>query len=98
MPLVDKRAADTDAIFGVKIFNTQQSQSGPGVEFTVAQAGAVVKMAASAALVRGAQVSLVVATPGQVQAVGTDKLFGILLDKAVATGDLVRVLVQAVGI
>jgi hypothetical protein len=51
---------------------------------------------ASGAMNRGARVSPVLATPGSVAALGTNTPYGILLDKA-ASGDIVRVLIQADG-
>ena len=53
-------------------------------------------MKAAAALQRGVAVTLVLASPGQVKAAGDFAHFGITLDK-VASGGLVRVLIQADG-
>lgn len=95
-PIVDERAADADAIFGVKIYTTEKAASETGEFVQVAGPGAVVYMNAGAAILRGAAVELVLATPGNVitaAASGTPDL-GICLDKATAANDVVRILIQ----
>ena len=97
-PVVTKREEDNDEIFGVRVFSTKQGQGSPYRPIEIAFKGAVIWMEASAALERGAQVSLVQAEPGQVQAVGDFAYFGVALDKASDEGDLVRVMIMADGI
>lgn len=94
-PIVAKRSDDTEAIIGVRVFNTQTGEIQGGEIMTIAMRGAVVFMKAAAAIARGAKVSLVQATPGEVQAQGTKAYLGYLLDKAAATGDIVRVMIDA---
>lgn len=96
-PIVAERAADTDDIFGIRIFTTKKGSVEGGDILEVAFKGAVVFMTASAALNRGVKVTLDTGTPGQVKAMGTAAEFGILLDKAGASGDLVRVWITADG-
>lgn len=91
LPLVDIRAADTDAIFGVIIYGTKQNTYQPGDVVEVASYGSVIVLEAPGALSRGAEVTLNVAAAGEIQAVTTNTKAGILLDKAAADGDLVRV-------
>lgn len=92
-PIVDKRAANTDAVFGVKIFNTLENSSAPGSSVEIAIKGAVVYMKCLAAVARGEKVSLVVASTGEVKVLDTGyEEFGLALDKG-ATGDLIRVLI-----
>lgn len=98
VPLCDILAADTEQAFGVRIYDAKQGKAQPGDIVQVTFDGNVVWMEAAAALNRWAQVQLVKATPGQVAAKSTGALFGRLLDKASATGDLVRVLVGTGGV
>lgn len=91
VPLIDERALDTDAIEGVIVQSTQQGKFQPEDIVEVAGKGAVVIMEASAAVLRGASVALVLATPGQVVTRTTETILGVSLDKATALGDLIRV-------
>ena len=93
VPLCDILAADTEQAFGVRIYDAKQGVVQPGDIIQVSYNGNVQWMVAGAALVRGAAVQLVLATPGNVVAKAAGALFGILLDKSSASGDLVRVLV-----
>jgi hypothetical protein len=93
-PIITKRTADTDTIFGVVKRNLKQAEFKPGEIVEIAVKDAVINLVASAALNRGAKVSGVYGTPGSVQAVGTKAYLGYLLDKA-AQGDIVRVMVEA---
>lgn len=94
-PIVQQRAAAGEAIMGVVILSTKENLRGDTDLVEIAGFGAVVWMRASAALARGAAVTLTVATPGYVEAVGGNELFGRLLDKASAADELVRVLILA---
>lgn len=93
LPLVDERSADGDAISGVIIYSTKQSKYQPADPVQVAGRGSVIVMEASAAISRGADVALVLASPGQVVTQTTETVLGTALDKASASGDLVRVLI-----
>lgn len=93
VPLCDILSADTEIPFGARIYDAKSGVVQPGEIVQVSFNGCVQFMEASAALVRWAEVALDIANPGQVQAKGTDALFGRLLDKSFATGDIVRVLV-----
>lgn len=97
VPVVGKRAADADAIMGVRVFNPEKNQKEPGDIMEIACQGAVVYMEAAAAANRGTEVALTLATAGRVQARTTEELLGIQLDKSAALGDLVRVLITARG-
>ena len=97
VPFVDKRAADTDGIFGVKIFSTKENSDAPGEVFEVAGQGAVMWLEASAAIARGGIVALVIATEGQVVTRTTEEILGVALDKAKAANDLIRVFITARG-
>lgn len=97
VPFVDKRAADSDGIFGVKIFSTKENSDAPGEIFEVAGQGAVIWMEASAAVVRGALVALVIATEGQVVTRTSEEILGVAIDKAKSANDLIRVLITARG-
>lgn len=98
LPIVDKRAADANAIEGVAIFDNKLAKKSPGDIISVAKFGAVVFMEASAAILRGASVALVLATPGQVVTTTTETAFGKALDKASAAGDLIRIEILSQGV
>jgi hypothetical protein len=95
-PIVDKRPDDNEPLtFGIKVFTTKKNNNEPGEIVQIATDGAVVFMKASGALTRGQKLALTLATPGDVEAVGTQDQIGIALDKA-ADNALVRVLVKVV--
>lgn len=93
VPLCDILGADTEIPFGARIYDLKNGIVQPGDIVQVSFDGNIQWMEAAAALTRGAEVALDVLNPGQVQAKGTDALYGRLLDKSFATGDIVRVLV-----
>lgn len=95
-PIVAVRATENAAIFGVLKRNSAQAEKEGGQICEIAGPGSVVRMKAAAALERGVAVTLVLASAGQVKAAGDFAHFGITLDK-VASGGLVRVLIQADG-
>lgn len=94
VPLVDVLSADTDVAFGARIYDAKQGQAQPGDIIQVSYDGVVQIMNSAGALNRGVAVAGVVATPGNVQAVGSNAQFGITLDKATAADQLIRVLVK----
>lgn len=93
VPLVDVLGADTEVPFGARVYDTKNGVVQPGEIVQVSFDGNVQFMIASAALSRGAEVALVLASPGEIQAKSTNALYGRLLDKSFADGDIVRVLV-----
>lgn len=93
-PIVDERASDNDAIFGVKIYDTKKNASVSEDIVQIAGKGSVVYMNAGAAIARGARVALVLATPGNVVTATTESEVGTALDKAAASGTLIRVLID----
>lgn len=83
----------TDAVFGFVTFNTRTGGYVAEENVKIAKRGDVMRMEASAAIARGANVEIVVA--GQkvaTQSAGTT--VGVALDKAAADGDLIRVLIE----
>ena len=94
-PIVDERGAVTDPIFGVKIFNTKKNESVDGEIVQIAGKGAVMFLNSGGAILRGADVSLVLATPGNVITnVVTGELLGKALDKATGADEVIRVLID----
>lgn len=93
-PIVDERAANTDAIFGVNIYKTEKNSAVDGDIVQIAGSGAVVYMNAGAAINRGADVEFVLATPGNVITQSTGTTLGVALDKATAADQIIRVLVS----
>lgn len=94
VPLVDILADDTVVPAGARIYSLKNGVVQPGDICEMSYKGCIQKMEASEVLARNVAVALVKATPGQVQAVGTDAQFGITLDKAFAIGDIIRVIVD----
>lgn len=93
-PIVDERAT-TDVIFGVKIFTTKENTAEDGDIVQIAGDGAVIFMNAGAAILRGAEVELVDATPGNViTSAATNRILGVCLDKATAANQTVRILIK----
>ena len=98
LPIVDERGAVGDPIFGVKIFTTKKNDSEDGDIVQIAGEGAVIFMNSNAAFLRGAKLSLVLATPGNVATIAaTGEVVGIALDKATAADQIVRVLIKPEG-
>ncbi len=98
IPVVDVRALDADAIEGVFIYDNKRATAEVGARITIAKVGAIIVMKASAAIVRGAKVALVLLSPGEVVTATTEAVFGKALDKAAAADDLIRVEVLANGV
>jgi predicted RecA/RadA family phage recombinase len=99
VPLVDGVTVDTQAPVGVILYSTENNDDySAGDVVTVATQGAVIRMQASGALNRGVRVALDADTPLFVQAVASNAAFGILLDKATAANDIVRVKITAEGV
>jgi len=92
-PIVDVRGLDADAIFGVNVFNTKKNTTEKGNIVQAAGKGAVMWLNAGAAIARGANVSLVLATPGNVVTTTAETVLGVALDKATAADQLIRVLI-----
>lgn len=90
-PIVAIRATELEPIFGVKIRTTKKAIAAGGARFEIATYGSVVRFKAAGALNRGTQVTLTLATTGEVKAVSTKALLGVTLDKASAAGDIIRV-------
>jgi len=95
-PIVTVRANDIAPIFGVRLRNTKAPYASPGERCEIGVAGSVVWFMSASALNRGVKVSLVEVTPGAIQAIGTEALLGITLDKIAANG-MGRVLLQCDG-
>lgn len=94
-PIIDKRAGDTVAIYGIVKRSLKQATFAPGAIVEIAVEGTVMFLRAKAALARGVKVSSEVATAGNIQAIGTKAYLGYTLDKAVNANDIVRVFVKA---
>jgi len=93
-PIVDERATELEAIFGTVVKSKNKKEYVPGDTVQIAVSGAVMRLKASGALNRGAQVTPVLATPGSVKAVSTKAPYGYMLDKTADTA-IGRVWIQA---
>ena len=93
-PVVGKRAAVTDPVFGIVVKSKKTFTSGAKGIVDVALDGSVLRLKASGAISRGATVYADLVNVGQVQSTASGPGLGISLDKAAAAGELVRVLVK----
>ena len=93
-PVVGKRAAATDLVFGLVVKSKKAYTAGAKDIIDVALDGSVLRLKASGAISRGATVYADLAKAGQVQSAASGPGLGISLDKAGAAGDLIRVLVK----
>ena len=97
-PIVDERALVGDPIFGVKVFTTKKNEAIDGEIVQIAGEGAVMFLNTEAAVLRGAKLSLVLGTPGNVETIAaTGEVVGIALDKASAADKIIRVLIKPEG-
>jgi len=97
-PIVDERALVGDPIFGVKVFTTKKNEAVDGEIVQIAGEGAVIFMNSDAAILRGAEVELVLATPGNVKTYSSGSKAGIALDKVTAADKIIRVLIKTLTI
>jgi len=93
VPKVLLATADTDGIFGYIVRNPKDASYVAGDACEIALAGSVMYMEAGAAIARGAVVEADVSEVTVITAAGVNPTTGIALDKAAASGDLVRVLI-----
>ena len=96
IPTVVEAAADTSDVFGFLTYGIKDVtyEAGDRVEVVIAS-GSVLYMEASAAVVPYAQLMILVAGSKVLTATGSGKMVvGRALDKAAASGDLIRVLVS----
>lgn len=94
LPLVTKRTATSDPVYGVKLFNIKKNASSPNDIFDVAGNGAVMFMRAGEAVTRGMAIGLDLSNPGQVISSGDGiATVGFSLDHG-AENDIIRVQIQ----
>lgn len=86
-------AAITDAVFGFVTYNVRTDSYSAGDEVKIAKSGTVMRMEASAAIARGAEVMVVISGNKVATKTSTNTTIGRALDKAAADGDLIRVLI-----
>lgn len=98
-PIVDEMADINDGgSFGVCVYSTKDNNNTDGALVQVAGEGSVMWLEASAAIARGASVSAVLASPGEVVTATTGDILGIALDKAAGDGSMLRVLIKPVAV
>lgn len=97
VPIIGKRTLNSAAIFGTVVRQTKLATYYPSDKIEIAINGCPMWFKSAGALNRGVEVSAVVATPGNVQAVGTLAKLGVTLDK-IASGGLGRVLINSDGV
>lgn len=94
VPKVVECAADSDEVFGFINYNlkNQDYDAGDAVGISVLNGGNVMYMEASAAIARNAVIGIVVSGQKVKTSAGGSRDVGHALDKAAASGDLIRVL------
>lgn len=98
VPKVIKITADTDDVFGVVLYSFKDASYPDLASVEIAAfRGAVVYMESSAAIARGAKVMPVVSGSKVATATVGKRVIGQALDKATASGELIRVVVDLFG-
>ncbi len=96
-PVVTAVTADTDTVFGVVNYNIRDVSFAASSAVEISSSLNIVYLEASAAIARGAGVMPVITGQKVATATASKTTVGIALDKAAADGDLIRVLIAAVG-
>lgn len=95
VPHVTACTADTESVFGFVVYSLKNGSYASGAVVEIAILGSVMIMEASAAIVRGAQLNIVVSgNKVATSASGTKNIIGWSLDKASASGALIRVMIS----
>jgi len=98
VPKVVECALDADDVFGFLVFDLKSSvYAALDKAEIICYGGGFMYMTASAAIARGAEVAIVIASKKVVTAVSLDRIVGRAFDKAAADGDLIRVYVDLPG-
>jgi hypothetical protein len=95
-PVVTAITSNSDKVFGVVGYNIKDKNYQASQPVEILSFNSVVYMEASAAIARGADVMPVIAGQKVATASGGGTVLGIALDKALADGDLIRVLLLPV--
>lgn len=99
VPKVIAVAADTDDIFGFIAYDQKSSSFVAGARCEVVQGrGGFIYLEAGAAVARNAEVQYVVSGAKVITAVSTKRVVGKALDKATASGQIIRVAVDLPGV
>lgn len=95
-PHVIATSANSDASFGVCLYNLKDASYPANSKVEVAMFGTAVWLNSGGAITRGASVEMVAATPGNVvTSGGTNPVVGLALDGATGANQLIRILIQA---
>lgn len=97
MTIVDAANATSKA-HGVVLRNNQKSEFEAYDACEIGINGAVVQMEASAAIARGASVAYSATGAKVATAVATNVVLGVALDKALADGDIIRVMIAPLAV
>lgn len=98
IPLVVECAADSDDVFGFINFDIKTRTFEPGMKAEIsAMRDNVMYMTASAGIAANAEVAIVIASKKVVTAVAGMRIIGRAYDKALADGDLIRVIIDLPG-
>lgn len=86
-----EKAAATDAIIGFLTYNVIDNTPIAGDLVQVAMNDTEMYMEAGAAIARGAKLEIVASGDKVITSAGTNKIVGIAMDKAAASGDIIKV-------
>ena len=88
-----EKAAATDVIFGFITYNPVDNSPVAGDLVQIAMNGVEMYMEAGAAIARGAKLEIVATGDKVITSAGTNKIVGLALDAAAASGDIIKVLI-----
>ena len=98
IPRVIEVAADSDDVFGFVVYDQKDSVKLRGDRIEIMPLnGGIMYMEANAAILRNAEVAVLVAGSKVITATATDRIIGRAIDGATAGGQLIRVAVQLPG-
>lgn len=98
IPNVVECAADSDDVFGFIVYDIKDKAFNAGDKVEIAFArGSVMYMEASAAIVPYAKVAIVISGQKVVTATTGQMIIGYAIDKATASGELIRVMIDLPG-
>lgn len=97
VPKVTALAANSDYPQGVVLYNLKNASFPALAPLELGMYGTIVYMTAGGAIARFGQVENVYTTLKVIASVGVNPVLGIAYDKAVADGDVIRVLLQVPG-
>lgn len=93
VPKVVSIASDADDVFGFVVLNLKDSEYAAGARLEIAIGMGVMYMTSGAAITRGAKIEVNDADTTVITNAGTNPVSGTAIDKATASGQLIRVMI-----